>query len=392
VDAILAPVGDTFAEADVIVVGAGVFGAWTAYHLCNAGKAVILLDAYGAGNSRASSGGESRIIRFGYGPDELYTRMSQRSLEMWLQLFHRIGDPLFHRTGMLWLAHKKDPRTPATRDTLSRLGIEHEALSRKQTAARFPQFSLRDVEWSLFEPHAGMILARRGVQAVVGEAIDKGVQYCLGRAAKLSGSRRLKSVTTANGQKFRADAFVFACGPWLPKIFPRELGKVIVPSRQEVFFFGAPGGDSRYAPPAMPAWYHFVDEVYGVPDLENRGPKIARDAHGRQMDPDCDSRVVSREGVARIRRYVARRLPELAGAPIVETRVCQYENTSNGDFLLDRHPGFENVWIAGGGSGHGFKNGPAVGEYVAGLVLADGRVEPRFQIFGRPAFRRRSVY
>jgi sarcosine oxidase len=102
--------------------------------------------------------------------------------------------------------------------------------------------------------------------------------------------------------------------------------------------------------------------------------------------------VVSREGVARIRRYVARRLPELAGAPIVETRVCQYENTSNGDFLLDRHPGFENVWIAGGGSGHGFKHGPAVGEYVAGLVLADGRVEPRFQIFGRPAFRRRSVY
>ena len=167
---------------------------------------------------------------------------------------------------------------------------------------------------------------------------------------------------------------------------------MIVPTRQEVFFFGAPTGDSRYAPPAMPAWYHFVDEAYGVPDLENRGPKVALDAHGPRMNPDSDSRVISREGIARIRKYVARRLPELADAPIVETRVCQYENTSNGDFLLDRHPKFENVWIAGGGSGHGFKHGPAVGEYVAGLVLGGGRVEPRFQIAGRQAVRHRTVY
>ena len=382
----------TTSEADVIVIGAGVFGAWTAYHLRSAGKSVILLDAYGAGNSRASSGGESRIIRYGYGPDELYTRMSQRSMGQWLELFHRIGDPLFHRTGMLWLAHKNDPRTPETRDTLDRLDIEHEVLTRKQTSGRFPQFSLRDIEWSLYEPHAGMIIARRAVQAVVGEAIDKGVQYCVARAAKLNGKRRLESLTTTAGNSFRAGAFVFACGPWLPQIFPRELGKMIVPSRQEVYFFGAPTGDSRFTPPSMPAWFHFVDEVYGVPDLENRGPKIALDAHGPRIDPDTDSRVVSREGVERIRKYVARRLPELAGAPIIETRVCQYENTSNGDFLIDRHPKLENVWIAGGGSGHGFKHAPAVGEYVAGLVLGDGRVEPRFQLAGRPAFRRRTVY
>ncbi|MBV9088093.1 MAG: FAD-dependent oxidoreductase, partial [Acidobacteriaceae bacterium] len=107
---------------------------------------------------------------------------------------------------------------------------------------------------------------------------------------------------------------------------------------------------------------------------------------------DTDSRVVSREGVARIRKYVSRRLPELTEAPIIETRVCQYENTWNGDFLIDRHSKFENVWIAGGGSGHGFKHGPAVGEYVAGLVLGAGSVEPRFQIAGRQGVRHRMVY
>jgi glycine/D-amino acid oxidase-like deaminating enzyme len=293
---------------------------------------------------------------------------------------------------MLWLAQKEDPRTPETRDTLARLNIEHEVLSRRQTAARFPQFSLKDIEWSLYEPLAGMIIARRAVQAVVGEAIDKGVQYCIGRATKLNGKRRLDSLMTTSGDKFRAESFVFACGPWLPQIFPHELGKMIIPSRQEVFFFGAPGGNSQFAPPAMPAWYHFIDEVYGVPDLENRGPKVALDAHGPRMDPDSDSRTISKEGVNGIRKYVARRLPELAGAPIVETRVCQYENTANGDFLIDRHPKLENVWVAGGGSGHGFKHGPAVGEYVAGLVLGSGRVEERFRIAGRQEVRKRTVY
>jgi len=313
-------------------------------------------------------------------------------MELWLQVFHRIGDPLFLRTGMLWLAHKKDVRTPQTRDTLARLAVNHEVLSRKQTAARFPQFFLRDVEWALFEPQGGVILARRAVQAVVGDLIDKGVQYCVGRAVKLHGKRRLESVTTSAGEKLRADSFVFACGPWLPELFPRELAKMIFPTRQEVFFFGAPSEDSSYAAASMPAWYHFMDEAYGLPDLENRGVKMALDAHGPRFDPDRDSRVVSRQGVARIRGYIGRRLPELAEAPIVETRVCQYENTSNGDFLLDHHPTLENVWIAGGGSGHGFKHGPAVGEYVAGLVLGGGRVEPRFQISGRPTFRRRNVY
>ena len=118
-----------------------------------------------------------------------------------------------------------------------------------------------------------------------------------------------------------------------------------------------------------------------MPDLEGRGFKIALDRHGVRVDPDTQSRIVSEEVAAEVRRYVARRFPGLRDAPIVETRVCQYENTSSGDFLIDRHPEIENVWFVGGGSGHGFKHGPAVGEYVAGRVL-DGAAGGSAIFFG----------
>ncbi len=159
-----------------------------------------------------------------------------------------------------------------------------------------------------------------------------------------------------------------------------------------MYFIGVPPGDRRFAPPAMPTWIFNADEVYGLPDLENRGLKIALDRHGPPFDPDTGRRVVTAEGIAAIRRYVAQRFPALKGAPVAETRVCQYENTSNGDFLIDRHPAFENVWLVGGGSGHGFKHGPALGEYVAARVTEGGAVESRFTLATKQKLQKRAVF
>jgi glycine/D-amino acid oxidase-like deaminating enzyme len=143
----------------------------------------------------------------------------------------------------------------------------------------------------------------------------------------------------------------------------------------------------------MPAWIDFRDLVYGIPDLESRGFKVAIDRHGPPFDPDTGERVVTGEGLAAVREYLARRLPALQDAPVVETRVCQYENTSNGDFLIDRHPAFSNVWLVGGGSGHGFKHGPALGAYVADRVLETGvSIEPRFTLATKSKARQRLVY
>ncbi|MDQ2855515.1 MAG: FAD-dependent oxidoreductase, partial [Acidobacteriota bacterium] len=364
---------------DVAVIGAGVFGAWIGYHLLRAGKRIILVDAYGAGNSRSSSGGESRIIRMGYGADEVYTRSAQRSLRVWLEFSRRVSEPLFQRTGVLWLAHDDDPYPEKCAQTLERVGVPFEKLSATNLAARYPQLATDDIRWALFEPDSGALLARRAVQAVVREAIKEGATYLREMVQAPASHGRLDCVRTQSGRQILGENFVFACGPWLPQLFPALLEGRICPSRQEVFFFGAGSNASLFTPEVLPIWIDFKDEAYGFPDLESRGVKIAIDRHGPPFDPDSGDRVVSGAGLAAARGYLARRTPQLARAPVLETRVCQYENTSSGDFLIDRHPDFENVWLVGGGSGHGFKHGPTVGEYLVARIngIEEG-IEPRF--------------
>jgi sarcosine oxidase len=210
--------------------------------------------------------------------------------------------------------------------------------------------------------------------------MKEGADYLQGAVQAPAGQGEITSVATQGRETVRAGSYIFACGPWLPKIFPDLLGDRIFPTRQEAFFFGIPPGNTRFQPPAFPTWTCRADGMYGMPDLENRGVKFARHQHGPAIDPDTAERVVGAESVAAVREYVSHRFPALKDAPLVESRVCQYENTSTGDFLIDRHPAFSNVWLVGGGSGHGFKHGPVVGEYVAQRVLEGGGVDPRFSL------------
>ncbi|PYT88333.1 MAG: N-methyl-L-tryptophan oxidase [Acidobacteria bacterium] len=377
---------------DVAVIGAGVFGAWTAWHLAKRGKRVLLLEAYGPGHSRASSGGESRIIRMGYGADELYTRWSQRSLGQWKEFFAKTRQPLFLETGVLWMAGKNDARLRETAATLKRCGVVFEEYDRAALEKKYPQIALEEIQKGIFEPHSGVLMARRAVAAVVEDAVRLGVEYRCTQVSNPREARKVEHITTSQGERIVAGQFVFACGAWLGKIFPDVLGARIFPSRQEVFFFGIPAGETRFAPPSLPTWLFQEDLVYGMPDIESRGLKIAFDEHGERVDPDTQSRIVSPEMTKAVREYVARRFPALRDAPIVETRVCQYENTSSGDFLIDRHPEMENVWFAGGGSGHGFKHGPAVGEYLAGQILDGAQSAPRFSLDTKETTQNRAVY
>ena len=377
---------------DVAVIGAGVFGAWTAYTLRLAGASVLLIDAYGPGNSRASSGGESRMIRLGYGPDEIYSRYSQQSLVRWQQLFEKT-DNQFRKTGILWLAGEHDPYCEATLATLQRLNANYEELDHDELVRRFPQFDLGPISWGILEPDSGVLMARRAVQAVVAQARAAGVDYLEAAIAPPTiANGKLNSVDTVSGKRIDAERFVFACGPWLPKLFPELLRELIHVTRQEVFFFGVPSGDESFNQGVLPAWIDFNDLVYGLPNLDGRGFKLAIDAHGPEFDPDTGERVITPAGLNAARAYLARRVPRLANAPVTETRVCQYENTSNGDFLIDRHPGFENVWLIGGGSGHGFKHGPAVGEYASRMVLEGETIEKRFSLETKQRVQKRKVY
>ena len=359
---------------------------------------VPLIDAHGAGNRLSSSGGESRIIRMGYGADEIYTRSAQRALSLWQEffqqtLFQNTGEPLFHRTGVLWLAHEDDPYPVKCAETLRKLAITFEKLTTAEVRHRYPQIGLDQISWALFEPDSGALMARRAVQAVVNEAIRNGTEYLQDSVKSPAAKLKLDYVETFSGRRISAAHYVFACGPWLPKIFPELLGDRIHSTRQEVVLFGVPAADRRFTPPSLPTWIDFKDEAYGLPDLEGHGVKIAIDRHGPPFDPDTAVREVTNEGLTEARRYLTRRLTDLKDAVVTNTEVCQYENTANGDFLIDLHPEFDNVWLVGGGSGHGFKHGPVVGEYVAARIAGSKeRIEPRFTLGTKAREQNRAVY
>jgi len=379
---------------DFVVIGAGVFGAWIAYFLRQSGARVCLLDAYGPANSRASSSGETRIMRMGYGQDELYTRWAARSLPLWQQLSEQTGVELFRKTGVLWLSNDADTHVETMLSVLQRCGISANRLSAGEIAQRYPQLCFADITGGVLEPESGVLMARRSVQLLVRELIKDGVEYLTGAVIPPQGQGKLNHIETIQHVSVSGGAYIFACGAWLPKLFPALLAGHIHPTWQEVFFLGVPAGSREFEIGCMPAWLHHshTERPYVLPDIENRGLKISFDRHGPQIDPDTALRVVSRQSIELVQQYLSEHVPALRHAPIVETRVCQYENTANGDFLIDLHPELENVWLVGGGSGHGFKHGPAVGNYVSGRILHNASPEPRVSLAAKPSMTLRTVF
>jgi len=377
----------------VVVVGAGVFGTWTAHHLRERGARVTLIDAYGAGHSRSSSGDETRIVRCGYGPDAIYSQLARRSLEQWRALDDRLRLPerLWHPAGVLWMATGADRYTSDTRGTLSRLGMPMEVLDSAEVRTRFPQFNTDGIDVVLLERDCGVVAARRAVRALAADLEARGVATV---SARIEAPRTspVPTLRSGDGVDVAGDRFVFACGAWLPTVFKDLLWKRIRPTRQVVVYFGTPPGDQRFIAARLPAWVDFPSGIYGTPDVEGRGVKVGIDRHGGPIDPDRDDRVPDEASLSSAREWLSRRVPALAGAPVVESRVCAYENTDTGDFLIDRHPDHDNVWIVGGGSGHGFKHGPAIGELTARMVLDGESPDSRFAIANKSRDARRSVY
>ncbi len=374
-------------QAPIIVVGAGVFGAWTAEHLRRNGKRVILVDQMGPANARASSGGESRMTRGTYGRDEIYTRMALDSLEEWKRLSARSALPLFHEAGVLFCFEEMIDYARDSIEVHERLNLPLEQIESAALRQRWPQMNFEGIAFGLFEPEFGALMARRAVEETVARFVAQGGEYILARAEPDGANVLL------DGRSENAAAVVWACGPWLPKVFPEVLGDRIFVTRQEVAFVAPPDGDDLFEASRLPGWADFNggDLYYGFPNLEGRGFKIARDTHGVDFDPDTGDRRMSDDGAALLRAFAERRFPALAGRPFTEFRVCQYENSSNGDFLIDRHPTLQGAYLLGGGSGHGFKHGPEVGRMMAELVASDTAPDARFSLASKATVQARSV-
>ena len=370
-------------QTSVVVIGAGAFGGWTALYLLRRGALVTLVDAWGPGNSRSSSGGETRIIRGTYGPNQPYSKMAARALQLWQENQKRWNRVLFRRTGVLWMvAREDDSFEKGSLPMLKQAGIPYVEMNYNDLSSTYPQINLEGVRWAILEPESGGLMAREACAAVRDAFVAEGGRYMPGDVLppQISGGE-LVSIDLRSNLHMMADRYVFACGPWLGNMFPDVIGDKIRPTRQEVFFFGAAGGDVRFDPEKLPIWVdHGERFFYGFPVMARRGVKIADDTRGPLFDPTNSQRIASAEGLASARQHLEMRFPNLKRAPLLESRVCQYENSPDQNFIVDRHPRAANVWLLGGGSGHGFKHGPAVGEMAADLVMSDKAPNPLFAL------------
>jgi glycine/D-amino acid oxidase-like deaminating enzyme len=334
--------------SSVTVVGAGVFGASIARELGRRGWDTTLVEQYVPGNVRSASGGDTRLIRLSHGDADWYSLLALRALELWRELERETGTRLFEPIGVAWFETGSGEFTDRSQATLERLGVPCERLTPEEARRLYPSIGGDDLRSVLFEPGAGLLHARLATQA-------------------LAADLRLETRRAAPDDPPGGDVVVWACGGWLAKLFPGLVQLRV--SRREVFFFGVDGSWAR-----TPGFCDYDGAFYGHGELGGLGMKIAPDLGGEKVDPDTLDRLPSPENERLAREYAARRFPALAGAPVIGARVCQYSLTADTHFLVDRHPEREGWWLVGGGSGHGFKHGPALGEYVADCI--EGKREP----------------
>jgi glycine/D-amino acid oxidase-like deaminating enzyme len=365
------------AKSSIIVVGAGAFGGWTALYLLRSGFKVTLIDAWGAGNSRSSSGDETRVIRSTYGANEFYFNLNVRALELWKENQQQWGQQFFFNSGVIWFCNQE--KNPIVDDSIpftKKHKMEYEYLSISEIQKRFPAIQTNDLHHAWFDPFGGYLKARESAQAVKESFVKEGGKFITAHAkpAKIS-SEQLNGVELSNGETLQADAYLFACGPWLGHVFPEVLKEKVICTKQEVYYFGVPKEQAATFD-QLPAWIDLdgKDFYYGIPGNAHRGFKIGVDKRGEIFDPTHGERVVNPTVLADARRFIEHRFPALKNAPLIESRVCPYENSPDGNFIFDRHPEASNLWFLGGGSGHGFKHGPALGEMVAGLFEKGGEI------------------
>ena len=399
----ISPARASRGSGHVVVVGGGAWGGWTSLHLRRRGARVTMIDAYGPGNSKASSGAETRGIRSSYGDrasaGELWTAWARTAIRRWSDFddeyakeFHT---KFFHRTGDVICRAKPEPFVTRTIELGKAQGVHHEVVDGAEVMKRWPVIDARDIEIAVIEPDAGVARARAATQAVASIAQREGVQLVIGRARPGPVANGvMDGVVLEDGTVIRGDTYVFCCGPWLRKLFPGILENRMRVPLGYVCYFGVPEGDRRFTYPNLPS-YNFPG-VTGWPALpvDLRGFRVrgaiappppkdgtpeAKAAAERasdastvdlaQTDPDTSSRWMSQTRVDGSRRFVQARFPLLGDAPLVETRSCHYESSVNRDFIIDHLPEMSNAWIAGVGQAEGFKFGPVVGDYIAQRVL-----------------------
>jgi len=367
----------------IAVIGSGIWGACTAYFLKKEGVEVDLYDMWGPGNSRSGSGGASRIIRLTYGKDKIYSELTNKSFSFWENLPNKDERSLYLENGMLWIITQDDSSyVKNSIPIIKKLGNKIEKISIEDAKNNYPVINFEDAKEIYLEKKAGILFASRSCKKVVKEFQKLGGSLIIGEVKIEEDKLNKGNAIFFNNKKIKADYYVIACGPWNRKLLPRYLQKITYTSRQEVYFFSIPNNNiSNYSIEKMPCWMdlnELTPTYYGMPFHLNKGFKVAYDERNILFDPDESDRIPMPKLITRVKKYIYNRFPGLSGLPITETKVCQYENSIDGNFIINKHDKANNVLILGGSSGHGFKMGPGIGELVKDVILNNKEIPAFF--------------
>jgi glycine/D-amino acid oxidase-like deaminating enzyme len=359
-------------ETRTIVVGGGAFGFAAALELRRRGHAVVLVEAGEIPYEHASSTDISKMVRMDYGADGFYAELAERALARWDVWNTEAPRPLYHQDGFLLLAG--DPMRPGgfehdSYELLVGRGHPLERLDAAGLSARFPAWSGERYPEGYFNPRAGWAESGATVVWMAERAraagIDVRPETPLSRL--LSSGSRVTGIETAAGDLLEADRVILATGAWTLKLLP-ELDGLMWETAQTVLHF-RPADPAEFRPPRFAPWGADIANTgwYGFPATDDGIVKVANHGAGWRLDPDAPRRIDPGEE-ERFREFFRECLPALLDAPLSHGRICLYCDTWDGNFWIDRHPDRPGLFVAAGGSGHGFKFAPVLGEIVADLV------------------------
>lgn len=367
------------AQKSCVVVGGGIAGAMTALHLQRRGAQVTLIDRWEPGHARAASTDYNRVIRAISGRDEFYTRWARDSRSRWLELQAETGQNLMYECGALILATKGHcDWEDATASTFDTVGVPYYRFDTDNIRARFPQFKVDEIDYALFEPEAGLLMAHRCVITTLKLLKDAGGVIKRGTVSTDSAERPM-----LDGLPIEADLIVMATGAWMSEMFPRTIKPISAVMGINVLYTSTPDGSDQFDMENMPCWIDHGQGSFGIPSSEGSGVKAAVVIPNVPIDLNNDERLIEKASLTKTRQYIRHRLPGLIGERVVDSKFNQVILTPDTHFIVDWHPEHDNLLFAGGCSGHLFKHGPVFGDFVAGVGMKDYGTAARFKVAGR---------
>lgn len=359
---------------DTIVIGAGAMGSATACYLSKRGQKVLLLEQFDLDHKQGSSYGFSRIIRYSYDYPE-YVELAKDNYPLWFTFQEELGDTIYVKTGGIDFGPRDDEMFQNTIESVKVSQIDYEMLSVDEAHKRFPQFKFNEDFQILYQPDSGLIRASKAVLGHIKLAEKYGATVKANTPVQSIDVHADSVEIKAENETYSSGRLVVTAGSWA-KFLLRDTGidLPLVPMRCQLNFMMPDNLNEKYSTDTCPVWIAhvssiFTDTIYGIPSHHNSGFKIAFHVGDTVSHPSEIDYTPDDASVESLRKFMSQHIPEVATAPVQESRICLYTMTPDEHFIVDKHPQYKHVAIGAGFSGHGFKFSTIIGKMLTDIVL-----------------------